>query len=289
MFPYIGGKSHHVKWIDSILPDTIEDYIEVFGGAGWCAIKSGKVFESSGQVVYNDYNYYLANAFSCFSEDPAKLHKLMSQVPKSDVEIYRRYQAELFASVEPPTAGALCDYELAVKYMYLQTQVFAGTPLSDKNVSYFADKNGKYPSKYDTLKKKLVNEKILARLARLDVIENMDFAELIRKYDGPNSVFYVDPPYHSMEFYYSAAFPRERHEELADILGGISGRFALSYYDFPDLHTFYPPDKFNWHSKEVYRSNSTRSGSSDYSKHSRGTEILITNYDQKNNLEGFFV
>jgi site-specific DNA-adenine methylase len=82
-----------------------------------------------------------------------------------------------------------------------------------------------------------------------------------------------------MEFYYSKDFPREKHEELANTLANIKGKFALSYYDFDDLKVFYPEDKFTWHRQSVYRSAATRSGNNkDYKTKSKGTEILIMNY-----------
>ena len=34
MFPYIGGKAHHVKWLDLLFPDDAKQFVEVFGGAG---------------------------------------------------------------------------------------------------------------------------------------------------------------------------------------------------------------------------------------------------------------
>jgi DNA adenine methylase len=111
-------------------------------------------------------------------------------------------------------------------------------------------------------------------------VENLDCVDLIRRYDSPGTFFYVDPPYYKMEFYYSKDFPREKHQELAQVLGTIQGRFALSYYDFDDLKKFYPEDRFVWHRQSVYRSAATRSGNSaDYGTKSKGTEILVMNYD----------
>ena len=107
----------------------------------------------------------------------------------------------------------------------------------------------------------------------------MDCIDLIKKYDSPDTFFYVDPPYYNMEFYYSKDFPREKHRELADTLANINGKFALSYYDFDDLKLFYPESQFSWHRQSVYRSAATRSSKNkNYSSKSKGTEVLIMNY-----------
>lgn len=281
MFPYIGGKAHHVKWMDDLFPSNFSRFVEVFGGAGWVSVKSKKVI-NSGDRIYNDFNPLLANVYECLRLNPAAVLNEMNARPKSDINLYRQYQQDLFVNLNWNNV-VLGDIDLCVKYLYLQTQVFAGTPLSASNVPYFTETKagGKYPSKYDTLKKKLNDVKIVKRLKEITAVEQLDCVDLIKKYDSPDTFFYVDPPYYKMEFYYSKDFPRAKHEELANTLKGIKGKFALSYYDFEDLKLFYPEDVYRWHRQDVYRSAATRSGNDkDYSSKSRGTEVLIMNYDE---------
>ncbi len=279
MFPYIGGKAHHVKWMDPLFPNQFSTFVEVFGGAGWVSTKSLKVDQAT-KRVYNDFNPLLANVYECFRQDPAAVLAAMNKVPKSNIILYKQFQQDLFATLDW-TKVTLGDIDLCVKYLYLQTQVFAGTPLSTKNVPYFTETKagGKYPSKYDTLKNKLSNTVLTTRLKQITQVEQIDCIDLIKKYDSPDTFFYVDPPYYNMEFYYSKDFPREKHEELADTLSNIQGKFALSYYDFDDLKLFYPENQFTWHRQAVYRSAATRSSkNANYNTKSKGTEILIMNY-----------
>lgn len=277
MFPYIGGKAHHIKWMDPLFPNTFSTFVEVFGGAGWVSIKSPKVDQSKIRV-YNDFNPLLANVFECFRQDPSQVLSKMNSVTKSNVATYKQYQKELFELLDWNTVS-IGDFDLTVKYLYLQTQVFAGTPLSATNVPYFADKNGKYASKYETLKKKLQDTVIQSRLQKITTVEKIDCVDLIKKYDSEDTFFYVDPPYYNMEFYYSKDFPKEKHQELADTLAQIKGKFALSYYDFDDLKVFYPEDQYIWHKQTVYRSAATRSGKDEnYAEKSKGVEVLIMNY-----------
>lgn len=276
MFPYIGGKSHHVKWIDNLFP-PISKYVEVFGGAGWVMMKSPKVSLAQ-ERVYNDYNPLLANVFHCLRTDPEGILSLMERIQQSDIVLYRTYQRELFS---PDIHVHMGDMGLAVKYLYLQTQLFAGTPLSLTSVPYFTEikSNGKYPSKWETLKRKLHKPEIRDRLRTISSVESMDCEELIAKHDGKNTFFYLDPPYHGKEFYYSKDFPKEKHQSLSVVLSGIQGKFALSYYPFQDLETFYPPDRYRYHRQDVYRSAATRAGNEmDYGKRARGQEILVMNY-----------
>lgn len=279
MFPYIGGKAHHIKWLDPLFPSDSKKFVEVFGGAGWVSVKSKSILSAS-ERIYNDFNPLLANVYECLRLDSDRVLELMNNTPKSNLDIYKTFQKELFVDLDWSSVK-IGDFELAMKYLYLQTQVFAGTPLSANNVAYFCDikSNGKYNSKYETLKNKLNNKEIKQRLKDISKVEHLDCLDLIKKYDNPETFFYVDPPYYKMEFYYSKDFPREKHKELAELLSTIKGKFALSYYDFDDLKLFYPEDQFYWHRQTVYRSAATRSGNDDdYSEKSKGTEILIMNY-----------
>jgi DNA adenine methylase len=277
MFPYIGGKSHHVRWIDSILPNGFNRYVEVFGGAGWMMLKSKRV-ASSQQRVYNDFNPLLANFYQCAVQDATRLLRLLEATPGSDTDRFRQYQRELFT--DQPVFRAP-DFDLALKYIYLQTQVFAGTPLSARCVPYFVDvkTRGRYPSKYDTIIKKLRDPKVIDRVSNITEVTQQDCIDVIDRWDSEDTLFYLDPPYHDKEFYYSQAFPKHKHEQLAERLRDIQGRFALSYYDFDDLHQFYHKDRFHWHQREVYRAAATRTSHRDnYRERSRAVEILITNY-----------
>lgn len=278
MFPYIGGKSHHVKWMNELFPESFDTFVDVFGGAGWVVLKSEKAAKCA-KRVYNDFNPQLANLYFCMTNKTEELLQRMLETPKSNSELFKQFQKELFNEQnEIKKVPVLGNVEDALKYAYLQTQVFAGTALSHKNVHYFVDlkTNGKYPSKYDTLIKKLQNPKMLEKLHSIDEVRNKDCIDVIEEFDSPTTFFYVDPPYYKKEFYYSKDFPREKHKELAEKLNDIQGKFALSYYDFPDLREWYSEEKYNWHRKEVYRTASTRASSStDFFEKSRGEEILI--------------
>ncbi|NDC04222.1 MAG: DNA adenine methylase, partial [Betaproteobacteria bacterium] len=179
--------------MDPLFPDNFNTFVEVFGGAGWVSVKSKKV--SNARVkIYNDFNPLLANVYECFRLDPNKLLGLMKSTPKSELARYKQYQKDLFVNLDWNSVQ-IGDFDLAVKYLYLQTQVFAGTPLSQDNVPYFTElkANRKYPSKYDTLCKKLAREEIQQVLKSINHVEKLDCEDLIKKYDSDSTFFYIDP------------------------------------------------------------------------------------------------
>jgi DNA adenine methylase len=106
-------------------------------------------------------------------------------------------------------------------------------------------------------------------------VENMDFADVINKYDSPSTYIYLDPPYWKTENYYSNHdFDRQDHERLANVLHGVKGKFSLSYYDFDILKEWFPEDQYTWVKKEFAKAASAKKGE----KQNMGEELLIMNY-----------
>ena len=260
MFPYIGGKAHHIKHLDKLFPFMPTTFVDVFGGAGWVSVKSD-IAQRAQLNVYNDLNPHLANIFTHFSKSPEQVKDQINKWPQQNKELYRQFQQDIFGAIKPEM-----NLETAAKYLYLEVQSFSGNTLGLNSSVYFDKIHTINP-----LLKKLSNDKITSRLKKLTV-ENLDCIEVINKYDSPNTFFYVDPPYYEKEHYYTQAFGKEQHQQLAECLNNIKGEFALSYYDFADLNTWFPEDKFR---RTTY--NISKQSSSNNNKQ-RGIELVIRNY-----------
>ena len=128
----------------------------------------------------------------------------------------------------------------------------------------------------------MINPKYSNKLKLIDICENMDYSELIEKYDSPTTYFYCDPPYWETENYYSLHdFDREDHENLVNILKNIKGKFSLSYYDFDLLGEWLPEDEYIWIRKEFVKAASARKDG----KQNKGEELLIMNYELEKEVE----
>ena len=124
---------------------------------------------------------------------------------------------------------------------------------------------------------KLRNPKYREHFDKITFVENMDFQEVIEKYDSPTSYFYTDPPYWKTENYYSNHdFDRSDHERLADCLKSSQGRYSLSYYDFPLLREWFPLTQYKWEQKNFKKSAAAKKDGTQ----NEGTELLIMNYGQ---------
>ena len=276
---YIGGKSRIGKWIVPFYDKNMETYVETFGGMFWCFFNMDlSQFPNLKKVVYNDFNPLNYNLFKCI-QNPTELLKAINSIDcqKFGVEItpsiykeqFINFQAEIFNegfSVE------LGDYDVAAKYVYILTQVFSG---SKPETSSFIDLKGKYKSKYLTFRDKLLKPDWIEHFLKITHVENMDFAEVIEKYDSPNTYFYVDPPYWKTENYYSNHdFDRQDHERLSNSLISMEGKFSLSYYDFPLLSEWFPKDTYTWEKKEFAKAAAAKKGKTQ----TMGEELLIMNY-----------
>jgi DNA adenine methylase len=257
----------------------METYVETFGGMFWCFYNMDlKKFPNLKTVVYNDFNPLNHNLFSCL-KNPKELLKAVNSIPcqqlgeETTPTIYKEqfveFQRELFSDgleINNP------DYNIAAKYAYVLTQVFSG---SRPETSSFIDLKGKYKSKYLTFRDKLSKPEWVEHFLKISVVENMDFAEVIAKYDSPTTYIYLDPPYWKTENYYSNHdFDRDDHERLANVLDEVKGKFSLSYYDFELLHTWFPEDKYRWEKKLFAKAAAATKGKTQ----NMGEEILIMNY-----------
>ena len=279
MLSYIGGKSKIGKWIVPYYPKDMETYVETFGGMFWCYYNMDlEQYPNLKNIVYNDFNPLNYNLFLCIQNSDELLKSVESipcqqkgveNTPQEYKDLFKGFQSEIFSdgfTINYP------DYDVAAKYAYILTQVFSG---SKPETSNYIDLKGKYKSKYLTFRDKLKNDKWLNKFSKINHIENMDFEDVIKKYDGDNTYFYLDPPYWKTENYYSNHdFDRNDHERLAKVLNNIKGKFSLSYYDFELLCEWFPKNDYIWEQKEFVKAAAAKKGK----EQTKGTEILILNY-----------
>lgn len=289
MFSYIGGKSNIGKWIKDYIPTDIKTYVEPFSGAYWVYFNLDiSEFTELDEIVYNDFNPVNSNLFNCL-RDPQGFYDYIKDEEcqykdesragtSSDVkfkEKFEEYQKSAFSDKytfnkdEP-------NFQWGLEYIYVITQVFSG---SKPETSKFIDLKHKYRSKFDTFRDKVGGidrgHKYPGFLNKLTNVENMDFQEVIEKYDHEDAYFYIDPPYWKTENYYSNHdFDRSDHERLANCIKNIKGKWSLSYYYFDLLEEWFPKDEYTWVSKEFAKAASAKAGV----KQNMGEELLIMNY-----------
>lgn len=251
-FGWVGGKTKLASDIIDLIPQDHKIYIEVFGGAGSVLYQK----EPSKLEVFNDINSELINLHRAIRNNPQSLTMYLN-----DLFISR----EIFDDIKKRKLKPRNNIEAAAFYFYQLTQSFG----SKGDNFAMAAKSGRKPKNiYRDFKK------ISDRLKGV-TIENMSFSKLIPLYDKEDAFFYIDPPYVSTESYYknTGGFGIKEHEQLAELLSKVKGKFLLSYNDSVIVRELYKG--FNIRpTKEIEYT----LGKNMHGKNKSVREVFITNY-----------
>jgi len=252
---WIGGKKALRGMILERFPIFYERYIEVFGGGGWVlfAKNPGNDFE-----VYNDINSLLVNLYRCVRDHPDELIESLRYVLNSR-EDFTMMRDALDSGEEMGKVKKASYFYQLIRYSYASGLTSFGSQPHDIWSNF-----------------PLIDQ--ASRRLRNVVVENKDFAGIIKQYDRPISFFYLDPPYHSTESYYEnvgeGGFTDIDHIRLHDALMGIEGKFLLSYNDDEFIRNLY-------NQEGVYIESTSRLNNikQRYDGGSLFQELFISNYD----------
>ena len=251
-FGWVGGKTKLAKDIIDLIPDNHSIYIEVFGGAASVLYQK----QPSKLEVLNDINSELINLHRAIRNNPQTLSIFLNNLFIS---------REIFDDIKKRKMKPKNNIERAAFYFYQLTQSFG----SKGDNFAMAAKSGRKPKNiYRDFKK------ISDRLKGV-TIENKSFFELIPLYDKEDAFFYIDPPYVATESYYknTGGFGIKEHEQLAELLSKVKGKFLLSYNDSVIVRELYKG--FNIRStKEIEYT----LGKNMHGKNKSVREVFITNY-----------
>ena len=241
-----------------------DKYAEVFGGAMWVYINGDFYLQD---VSYNDYNAQMSNLFSCCSKYEEFIPYLESNEAQNE-ERFNKFRDEIVEFINSDGKIEMPNFDMASKYVYLITQCFSGI-VSEK--VKFVDLKDKYESKYYSFLNRLKKPDIQKKLEVLKIY-NLSFDDFIPEVDREKTLLYVDPPYYGTEDLYAFHnFTKDNHKKLADLLNSCKSSWVLSYYEFPEMHEWYPESKYEWVRKDYKKGSSAAKGK----KQTVGTELLI--------------
>jgi DNA adenine methylase len=221
--PWLGGKRNLARRVCAIL-DSIPctTYCEPFVGMGGIFLR--RTSRPRAEVI-NDAGRDIANLFRILQRHYPQFLEILR------FQLTVRAEFERLVATRPDT---LTDLERAARFLYLQRTAFGGK-VSGRNFGVAKDRPGRF--NLSTLEPML--EDLHTRLAGV-TIECLDFGDFIRRYDGPGTMFYLDPPYWGSEGDYGKdLFSRDDFQRLADQLRGAQGRFLLSINDVPEIREMF--------------------------------------------------
>jgi len=189
--------------------------VEVFGGSGYVSQSVNRnIF---GNIIYNDIDDKLTSFYKTVKETPEKLALILSLLPYS--RSLHKIVKELLN-----TSKELSSLVTAVLLFYsINTTMFG--KLANQGFAYTINPLENEARVFKTRVWAILK---YAKAWKDITIENLDFREIIKKYDNEKTVFYLDPPYPDRAIeYYGHPFTVNDLREMAKMLTMIRGKFLL--------------------------------------------------------------
>lgn len=235
-FSWYGGKTSHLGWLLRIINQTPHQvYIESFGGSAAALLNK----EPSDIEVYNDIHGEVVNFFRVLRGDRDRLIGQLELTP---------YAREEFA--DAISSANTDELERARCFFVRARQVRTGLATTATQGRWA------YVNKDSRRGMALVTSRWLSAISGLEnvcqrlravQIENLDAIDVITRYDTPQALHYIDPPYlmstRSGGVGYAHEFKEADHERLLDTLKVVQGKVLLSGYE----NYLYPNRLLGWH------------------------------------------
>src|SRR5437867_3005643 len=225
-FGWYGGKYSHLDWLLPLLPATTH-FCDVVGGSAAVLINR----EPSSVETYNDIDSEVVTFFQVLRDQKEALIEAIGLTPFSREELAR--------ACSEPTEG-LTDLERARRFFVRARQVRTGLAQTASAGRWahclltsragMAGAVSRWVGSIEDL------SAIAQRLLRVQ-IENAPALEVIERYDSPETLYYIDPPYVHDTRGDTKAYAHEMtdadHRALANVLHQVKSKVALSGYHCP--------------------------------------------------------
>lgn len=245
--PWVGGKRKLAKRIIPTFP-AHSCYVEPFcGGAAIFFMK-----EPSKVEIINDVNSDITNLYRVIQ------HHLEEFIRQFKWALTSR---EIFKWLNDTPPETLTDIQRAARFYYLQKLSFGA---KEQGRTFGTRATG--PSSLNLLRMEETLSDAWLRLQRV-TIEHLDWRECIRRYDRPETLFYLDPPYWQV-MGYGVPFEFEQYQIMAALAESIQGKMIISINDHPDI-------------REVFQGLRIEKAQTTYSVNSNsqaGAELIISNF-----------
>jgi DNA adenine methylase len=222
-FGWYGGKFSHLDFLIPLIPENAKHFCDVFGGSA-AVLLNVRPYPVE---TYNDLDSELVNFFATLRNQGPKLIKAIGLTPFS--------REELILACTPE--NNLTRLERARRFYIRARQTRTGLAQTSSEGRWahcvLTSRAGMAGAVSRWLGSVEGLSEITQRLQRVQ-IENAPALEVIQRYDTPETVFYLDPPYVHDARGDAAAYGFEMtdqdHVELAAVLNRIRGRAVLSGY-----------------------------------------------------------
>lgn len=227
--PYIGGKRNFARRLVSMIEAVPHrTYAEPFVGMGGVFLRRRHKPEAE---VINDWSQDVSTFYRILQRHYAAFLDMLR------FQITARAEFERLVAVDPTT---LTDLERAARFLYLQRAAFGGK-VAGRNFGVSHHRGGRL----DMMRLGPMLQELHERISGV-IIERLPFEAFIARYDTPETLFYLDPPYWGGEGDYGPGmFSKDDFGRLEAALKGLRGRFILSINDVPEIRAIFSSFTFD--------------------------------------------
>lgn len=212
LFHYAGGKYRLLDDIfeifNQISPRVV---VEPFGGSAKFLLNVAPSDLTGKKIlVYNDRDGRMVNLFTMMRDNPKELYN------KFDYAVISR---RLHFDYMEDTGNAIED---AFRELYVLLTSYAG-----HRQNFFHDYTYQKLPSFENFRNNMLR---VHEIIRHWIIESLDYVELIKKWDSPDTMFYLDPPYIDTS-YYRYNFNYHDFTILKNTLYGMEGHYLMNVED----------------------------------------------------------
>jgi DNA adenine methylase len=228
VFGWHNGRFNHLDWLLPLLPEA-HHYCEPFAGSAAVLLNR----EPSPVETYNDIDGDVVNFFRVLRDRGDALARAVGLTPFSREEFHEAINGN---------TKRISDLERARRFYVQMRQACAwqaqtatldgGANCEDISHAEMLSVVSHWLGGVNTL------SEVATRLLQVQ-IENRPAAEVILRCDGPQTLFYCDPPYLEDATTCDFEMDLETHKELADIVNSVRGKVAISGYRCDQMDKWY--------------------------------------------------
>ena len=215
MLDYYGGKWRLAPKIIKLFPEH-KTFVDVFCGAGSILMRKPK----SKNEIINDLHDEVINLFEVLRSDAAALRNQLKATPYSRAE-YKRARVQSDDKLEQAR-------RTIVKSWF-------GIGDSLDNITGFRVSITQRGSMANAWLDYVDFLELYQSRLRSVIIEKLDYQDILKRYDKPGTLFYLDPPYlkatRNKKHAYLHDWTEADHVELIELLKSVDCSFILSGYD----------------------------------------------------------
>lgn len=270
---YPGGKSRAMKYLGEKFPKKLEKYNEPFLGGGSVALWVTKEYPDA-EIWVNDLYENLFLFWVSLQNDSARMTDYITSI-KNDCGDDKDKGEELFKHFKS-TINEQDNFVRGCWFYALNKMSFSGLGES----SGFSHQALKSNFSTNGISKLPEYSKLISRWK----ITNLDWKELMNE----DAFVFLDPPYEIKSGLYGKNGEHHihfDHDEFAKVCNNCQSNQMITYNSDQKVIDRFPGwNKISWDLTYTMRSNSEnyRNGQSDKK------ELLLTNYEEKNELEKLF-